>query len=126
MASAFLVYDSNECPLPSGRIDIMEIAWIGSILGIGGVIGTMAVGWIADNVGRKNSLLAMAVPQIVGHHFNHLEEKKHFFFTLFTFSHTAQLFMYYLCTKCLLFVYVTFFNRIRGRRSVRSHTIDGC
>lgn len=42
-----------------------EIAWIGSILGIGGLIGTILVGWIADHIGRKNSLLALAVPQIV-------------------------------------------------------------
>lgn len=42
-----------------------EIAWIGSVLGIGGLIGTILVGWIADRIGRKNSLLALAVPQIV-------------------------------------------------------------
>lgn len=42
-----------------------EIAWIGSVLGIGGLIGTILVGWIADHIGRKNSLLALAVPQIV-------------------------------------------------------------
>lgn len=42
-----------------------EIAWIGSIVGIGGLVGTVVVGWIADRIGRKNSLLAMAVPQIV-------------------------------------------------------------
>lgn len=65
MASAFLVYDSDNCPLPSGRVPIEEIAWAASILGIGGLLGTVAVGWIADRVGRKNSLLAMAVPQIV-------------------------------------------------------------
>lgn len=64
-ASAFLLYDSDDCPLPSGRVDMEEIAMIGSILGIGGLVGTVAVGWIADRIGRKNSLLAMAVPQIV-------------------------------------------------------------
>lgn len=42
-----------------------EIAWIGSIMGIGGLIGTLIVGWLADFAGRKNSLLLMAVPQIV-------------------------------------------------------------
>ncbi|XP_055317544.1 facilitated trehalose transporter Tret1-like [Sitodiplosis mosellana] len=66
-ASAFLLYDSDDCPLPSGRVDMDEIAWIGSILGIGGLIGTVAVGWIADRIGRKNSLLAMAVPQIISY-----------------------------------------------------------
>lgn len=64
-ASAFLIYDSDDCPLPTGRIPMSEIAWVGSILGIGGLVGTVLVGWIADQCGRKNSLLAMAVPQIV-------------------------------------------------------------
>ena len=64
-ASAFLLYDSDDCPLPSGRVEMHEIAWIGSIVGIGGLVGTVVVGWIADRIGRKNSLLAMAVPQIV-------------------------------------------------------------
>lgn len=42
-----------------------EIAWIGSIIGIGGLIGTIVMGWFADQFGRKNSMLAMAIPQIV-------------------------------------------------------------
>lgn len=65
MASALLVYDSDESPLPTGRVQMDEIAWIASILGIGGLIGTVVVGWLAERVGRKSSLLAMAVPQIV-------------------------------------------------------------
>lgn len=64
-ASSFLIYDSDDCPLPTGRLNMNEIAWIGSVLGIGGLIGTILVGWIADHIGRKNSLLALAVPQIV-------------------------------------------------------------
>lgn len=64
-ASSFLIYDSDDCPLPTGRLSMNEIAWIGSVLGIGGLIGTILVGWIADRIGRKNSLLALAVPQIV-------------------------------------------------------------
>lgn len=78
MASAFLIYDSENCPLPSGRVPIEEIAWAASILGIGGLLGTVAVGWIADRVGRKASLLAMAVPQIVSHRFVlHSFDKSH-------------------------------------------------
>lgn len=63
-AAAFLILDSEDSPLPTGRIDMSEIAWIGSILGMGGLIGTVVVGWMADKFGRKNALLAMAVPQI--------------------------------------------------------------
>lgn len=64
-ASAILLYDSENCPLPSGRIQMDEIAWISSIIGIGGLVGTVIVGWMADRFGRKYSLLSMAVPQIV-------------------------------------------------------------
>lgn len=65
ISSAFLLYDSDDCPLPSGRVSMSEIAWIGSIIGIGGLIGTIVMGWFADQFGRKNSMLAMAIPQIV-------------------------------------------------------------
>lgn len=65
MASAFLLLTSENCPLPTGRVLMSEIAWIGAILGIGGLVGTVVVGWLADFAGRKNSLLLMAVPQIV-------------------------------------------------------------
>lgn len=42
-----------------------ELGWIASLLGIGGLAGTIASGWIADRIGRKFCLLAMAIPQIV-------------------------------------------------------------
>lgn len=42
-----------------------EIAWIGSILGIGGLVGTILMGQMADRLGRKNSLLMTAFPHIV-------------------------------------------------------------
>lgn len=65
MASALLVYDSDDCPLLSGRVQMDEIAWIASIIAIGGLLGTVIVAQISDHIGRKNALLAMAVPQIV-------------------------------------------------------------
>lgn len=66
MATAVLLYNSDDCPLPSGRIPMDDIAWICSIIGIGGLVGTILVGWMSDQFGRKNALLAMVVPQIVG------------------------------------------------------------
>lgn len=65
MGIALSLYDSNESPLPTGRIEMYEQAWISSMLGIGGVIGTLAAGWMADRIGRKYSLLMAALPQIV-------------------------------------------------------------
>lgn len=60
-----MLYDSEDCPLPSGRVQLDELGWIASLLGVGGLVGTIASGWMADRIGRKYSLLAMAVPQIV-------------------------------------------------------------
>ncbi|XP_031630517.1 facilitated trehalose transporter Tret1-like [Contarinia nasturtii] len=67
MASAVVVYDSDASPLPTGRVKMDEIGWIVSILGIGGLIGTVAVGWLSERVGRKSALIAMAVPQIISY-----------------------------------------------------------
>lgn len=61
----FILYDSDDSPLPSGRVQIDELAWIGSMLGIGGLAGTIVIGWLTDRIGRKHSLIAMAVPLIV-------------------------------------------------------------
>lgn len=65
MASQLTLYKSVQCPLPSGIVHEDEIGWIASILGIGGLVGTVAGGWMADRFGRKNSLLSMAIPQTV-------------------------------------------------------------
>lgn len=65
MANVFILYNSDNSPLPSGRVQLDELAWIGSILGIGGLVGTIVIGWLTDRVGRKHSLIAMAAPQIV-------------------------------------------------------------
>lgn len=65
MGIALSLYDSDKSPLPSGRIEMYEQAWISSMLGIGGVVGTIAAGWLADSIGRKYTLLMAALPQIV-------------------------------------------------------------
>lgn len=58
-------YDSDASPLPTGRVSKGELGWTASILGIGGFAGTIVSGWLADRIGRKYSLLAMAAPEIV-------------------------------------------------------------
>lgn len=101
IASAFLIYNSDDCPLPSGRVEMHEIAWIGSILGIGGLIGTVAVGWIADSIGRKNSMISMAVPQIVNAHEYKISTEQIDAFNFFLFSP-------YSSVICSLFMHKTF------------------
>lgn len=65
MASHLSLFRTDECPLPSGIVAEHEIGWIASILGIGGLVGTLSGGWMADRFGRKNSTLALAIPQTV-------------------------------------------------------------
>lgn len=62
---ALVKYETAESPLPTGRVHPDELGWITSSLGIGGLIGTAASGWMANRFGRKYSLLAMAIPQTV-------------------------------------------------------------
>lgn len=69
MGIQFMKYDSDASPLPSGKFSKSELGWTASILGIGGLAGTIASGWMADFFGRKNSLLAMALPEIVSYIF---------------------------------------------------------
>lgn len=65
MGIAFTLYDSDDCPLASGRVQLDQLGWIASMLGIGGLVGTILAGWMAERIGRKYALLSMAVPQIV-------------------------------------------------------------
>lgn len=58
-------YDSDHSPLPTGRVPTHQLGWIASILGIGGLAGTVAGGWMADRFGRKISLLTLVLPEIV-------------------------------------------------------------
>lgn len=66
LANVFiLLTNSDNPPLPSGPVQINELAWVSSILGIGGLVGTVAMAWLTECFGRKHSLIALALPQIV-------------------------------------------------------------
>lgn len=65
MSIAQNLYETDKSPLPSGRLSLDEVAWVGSFLGIGGIAGTLAIGSLAGRIGRKHSIILLAVPQIV-------------------------------------------------------------
>lgn len=48
----------------TGPLTSSEIAWIGSLIGIGGVLGTIVIGWMCEIFGRKLSLMFTAFPLI--------------------------------------------------------------
>lgn len=43
-----------------------EVAWISSIMAIGAIVGAPLVGWMVDFFGRKNTILILLVPCLVG------------------------------------------------------------
>lgn len=62
---SFLILESEDTPLKSGRLTMEELSWIVSIFCFGGVFGNFLFGWLIDKVSRKQILYAVAVPQIV-------------------------------------------------------------
>lgn len=56
---------SNQTPLPSGPITLLEASTIGSILCIGGAVGTVLYGWFAEAFGRKWAMMSTFFPSIV-------------------------------------------------------------
>lgn len=69
-----LVLESDESPLPSGKISVDEYSSIVSLLPIGGLIGNVFWGLITNRFGRKRPLIIVTAPTIVRH--NELNLKK--------------------------------------------------
>ena len=65
-SAAIPLLRSPQSPLKSGMITSEEASLIGSLLTIGGIVGTLVFGYFSTIIGRKNSMLLMAVPQIIG------------------------------------------------------------
>lgn len=62
-----LVLESDESPLPSGKISVDEVSWISSLICIGGLIGNVFWGFITNRFGRKRPLITLTAPTIVRH-----------------------------------------------------------
>lgn len=65
-SAAVPLLKSSQTPLKSGPITNDEASLIGSILTIGGVLGTLLFGYAANTIGRKKSIFLMAFPQMAG------------------------------------------------------------
>ncbi|XP_055640539.1 facilitated trehalose transporter Tret1-2 homolog [Toxorhynchites rutilus septentrionalis] len=62
---SFPILESWDTPLLSGPISSEEGSWIGASLCIGGFIGNLVSGWMADRYGRKLTACLAAIPQII-------------------------------------------------------------
>lgn len=64
-AASMTVLNSDDNPLPLGKLDMNTISWIASLLSLGGLIGNISFGFITNRFGRKIPLLFVATLVIV-------------------------------------------------------------
>ncbi|KAH8412743.1 hypothetical protein KR009_005255 [Drosophila setifemur] len=65
-SSSFLELTSDASPLDTGPLTKQDQGWVAAYICLGGLFGTILFAWLADKVGRKRSILWMAVPNLVG------------------------------------------------------------
>lgn len=58
---------STESPLAGGQVSKADASLFSSMLYIGGMVGTLIFGWLADRIGRKWSLFLGTLLQIPAH-----------------------------------------------------------
>lgn len=56
---------SEDSPLPSGPLTLLEVSWIGAMLCIGGALATVFYGWFCEKYGRKVAMLWSAINFLV-------------------------------------------------------------
>jgi len=63
---SILILKSYKTPINNGiPLSDTEISWIASLLGLGGLAGTIFSGSLGDLLGRKKTLFMLALPQLV-------------------------------------------------------------
>lgn len=48
------------------RLNEHQMSWVGSLVNIGGLVGSLCGGFLMDRFGRRRTLMAMTVPYIIG------------------------------------------------------------
>lgn len=64
-SASFLELQSKDSPLETGPMSSSDVGWVGSIICVGGVLGTIFYSWFADSYGRKKCMLLVALPSLV-------------------------------------------------------------
>ncbi len=64
-SASLLILESEDSPLPSGPITVVEKSLISALMYLGGVLGCIFFGWASNKYGRKYPLMGAALPQLV-------------------------------------------------------------
>lgn len=64
LAPSLFFLASDQSPL-SKPIDIEEISWVGSLIGLGALAGNLTFGLLLDLIGRKLCMYFLAIPNMV-------------------------------------------------------------
>lgn len=65
---SIILLESDETPLPSGKLTRDEISWITSVMEFGAFVGSLIFGVIANKFGRKCALICLSISMIVNTH----------------------------------------------------------
>lgn len=63
--SPFLPYlQSSDCHLKTGPVTADDVSWIGSLLCVGGFIGTISFGMITEKFGKRTAMFLLVIPHL--------------------------------------------------------------
>ncbi|EDW03495.1 GH11266 [Drosophila grimshawi] len=65
-SSSFLELGSDASPLETGALSEQDQGNVASVISLGGLVGNVFFLWLADKIGRRRSLLLLAVPSLLG------------------------------------------------------------
>ncbi|KAH8377879.1 hypothetical protein KR093_007661, partial [Drosophila rubida] len=65
-SSSFLELGSDESPLETGPLTSQDQGNVASVLCLGGLVGNVFFVWLAERCGRKNSMLWVTLPSLLG------------------------------------------------------------
>lgn len=65
MSPALSILSSKDTPLESGPLTNEVMSWIGSVNTVGGVIGTISLGFLVSLMGSKRAILLLAIPEVL-------------------------------------------------------------